>query len=75
MAKFLLKSMFGYTSLRELNAGEEVKVACQDKLEYNSIRSLVCQYAKDHPRDDVSRYSTEIEKQGAGFIVTVTAVE
>lgn len=74
MGKFLLKSMFGFSTLKELNAGEEVKVACQDKLEYNSIRSLVCQYAKAHPRDDVSKYSTDIEKQGTGFIVTVTAV-
>jgi len=75
MGKFLLKSMFGFSTLKELKAGEEVKVACQDKPEYNSIRSLVCQYAKAHPREDVSKYSTDIEKQGTGFIVTVTAVE
>lgn len=75
MAKFLLKSMFGYASLAELNAGEQVKVACQTWLECNSVKSMASQYRKAHPKDDISKYSTEIEKQGNGYIVTVTAVK
>jgi hypothetical protein len=75
MGKFLLKGMFGFSSLEELKAGENVKVACQNELEYKCIRSLVCQYAKAHPRDGISKYTTEIERQGTGLIVTVTAVK
>lgn len=75
MARFLLKSMFGYATLAELKAGEQVKVACQTWLECNSVKSLSSQYAKAHPRDDVSKYSVDTEKQGNGYIATVTAVE
>jgi len=74
MVKFLIKSMFGYASLEELKAGDQVKVACQTWLECNSVKSMASQYPKSHPRDDVSKYPTEIEKQGNGYIVTVTAV-
>ena len=75
MARFLLKSMFGYAALAELNAGEQVKVACQTWLECNSVKSMASQYPKAHPKDGISKYPTEIEKQGNGYIVTVTAVK
>ena len=74
MAKFYLKSMFGYAILKDMQPGEEVKVACQTWLECNSVKSMASQYKKAYPRDDISKYTTEIEKQGDGFIVTVTAV-
>jgi hypothetical protein len=75
MAKFLLKSMFGYAVLGDMQPGEEVKVACQTMLECKSIKSLASQYKGDHPRPDVSRYPVSIEQQGDGYIVTVTAVK
>ena len=74
MAKFYLKSMFGYAILKDMQPGDEVKVACQTWLEYNSVKSMASQYKKAYPRDDISKYATEVEKQGNGFIVTVTAV-
>lgn len=75
MPKFLIKSMFGYATLKEMQPGEQVKVACQTWLECNSVKSLASQYPKSHPRDDVKKYPTEIEKQGTAYIVTITAVE
>lgn len=74
MANFYLKSMFGYAVLKDMQPGDEVKVACQTWLEYNSVKSLCSQYRKAYPREDISKYKAEIEKQGDGFIVTVTAV-
>lgn len=74
MARFLLKNMFGYAILKDMQPGEEVKVACQTWLECNSVKSMASQYKKAYPRNDISKYTTEVEKQGNGYIVTVTAV-
>mgnify|MGYP003292088384 CR=1 FL=1 len=74
MVKFLHKSVFGYSVLGEMAAGDEVKVACQTMLECKSVKSLASQYKKDHPREDVSKYSIKIVEQGSGFIVNITAV-
>ncbi len=74
MVKFIHKSVFGYAVLGEMQPGDEVKVACQTKLECKSVKSLASQYKGDHPRNDVSRYPVNIEQQGDGFIVTVTAI-
>lgn len=74
MENFLIKSAFGYAQLASMEPGDKLKVACQTQLEYNSVKSLACQYAKSHPKATISRYSCEREKQGDGYIAIITAV-
>lgn len=74
MDKFLLKSAFGINSMKEMEAGDTIKVACQTWLECNSVKVQVCNYKKAYPREDISKYETKTEKQGNGFIITITAV-
>lgn len=74
MDKFLLKSAFGINSMKEMQAGDTIKVACQTWLERNSVKVQVCNYKKAYPREDIGKYKTKTEKQGNGFIVSITAV-
>jgi hypothetical protein len=74
MEKFLLKSAFGTKNMKEMLPGDVIKVACQTWLECNSVKVLACNQKNAYPRPDISKYETKTEKQGNGYIVTVTAV-
>lgn len=73
MEKLLLKSCFGYAVLKEMQTGDIIKVACQSWLECNSAKSLCSQYKKSYPECGVGKFTTETERQGNGYIVTIKA--
>jgi hypothetical protein len=74
MEKTLIKSMFGYDSLKDMKADDVISVVCSTWLERASVISLVSQCAKAHPDYGTGKFKTESQQQGTCYIVKVTAV-
>jgi hypothetical protein len=74
MEKTLIKSMFGYDAMKQMQPGDVINVVCSSYLEKASVLSQASQFPKAYPQYNIKKMKCDPEIQGNCYIVKVTAI-